>query len=161
MTVIFFDTVRRTLTSEIVPLHDTRETATLRGTRYIHSLNGRKDIDRDLSADFQSSRSAELANKPFRLATGLRQQLHTSSNPRFGPLAVELGHMATLATSSQTTRLIKEPQLNCFVAVSIQISHLQHTARPGRNDRDRNSSAVFAINLCHPDLTAKYSARHR
>ena len=80
MAMHLFDTMRRTLTGEIVPLHDTSETTPLARTSHINPLDVRELINGDLSPDFQVSFSTEFANEPLWLTSCLGNQLDASSS---------------------------------------------------------------------------------
>ena len=69
--------------------------------------------------------------------------------------------MTSPSTTDQTSRLVCETQLHCFVTISIYGLDLQNMAGTCLNNSNRNRSSVLLENLCHSDLSAEYTFAHR
>jgi hypothetical protein len=69
--------------------------------------------------------------------------------------------MTTFTAGGQAAGFIAKPELDRLITVAIGRLDLQHAAGAGLNDRYRYGIAAFVKYLCHPDLAAEYSNRHR
>jgi hypothetical protein len=154
-------TVRRTLTGEVMPLHHTSKTTTLTGARNINCLHFRQDINLDFLTQLISVRTtAKLTDKLLGLTARLRRNLDTCSGPRLRPLTTDFRNVTTLTLAGQSPGLIKIPQLDGFIAITILGPQLRYMTRAGCNDRHRNCLTLLVVDLCHPDLPAEYPFTH-
>jgi hypothetical protein len=147
--------VSRTLTREVVSLHDTGEATSLTGPRDIHSLDLNKLIDRDRGPYLKLGLAAKLANEPLRFTTRLINQLDSRGRTVLGTFTVKFGNMTAFTAARQTTRLILETHLNSLIAIAIFTANLQDMTGTCLDHRHRHSPTVFQVNLCHPDFAAE------
>jgi hypothetical protein len=78
--VNLLDTVRGSLTREIVTFHHTGVATPLTGPHNVNTSNPIELLDGDRRTNLKIRRAAELTNKPLRLATGLLNRLDTCSS---------------------------------------------------------------------------------
>jgi hypothetical protein len=155
MAMHLLDAVRCSLAGEVMSLHDTGVAAALAGPRNVNAFEFCKLIDSDRRADFQVGFTSKLAHETLWLAIRLGGQFDTAGGTLLGPLTLQLGYMAPLASNCQATRLVLETQLNGLITISVVTANLQHATRTGLDDRHGNRRTVFRKDLCHPDFAAK------
>src|SRR5690606_28040236 len=150
--VLSLNAVARTQTTEIVPLHDTRRTAPLRGANHIHMGHLGEQTDRHLLTDVNGhlfTVCPKLPHEPGRFAVRLRQQRHATRGTPPLTLAADLGNMTALRPTGETPRLLLEAELNRLVAIAIEGPQLQNRARPGLDHSDRQNIPLVIIDLSH------------
>jgi hypothetical protein len=153
-----------TLPRKVMTLHHTSEPAALADAKHINKRNIGKNVNAKLLANIQAvffTVGTKFTHKPLWLTARPWQRLTTRSNKPLLPLATQRHHMATLATTGKTPRLVAKPQLNRLIAIGLNRPQLQHNARTGLYDRDGNQVARLVVHLRHSNLAAEQSDWHQ
>lgn len=151
-------TVSSALALEIMALHDARRAATLAHTNDIDPFRVAEMGCRQNLTNLKSMRLAigpKFTIKPLRLTSRATGDFNARRLPRPLPLAGDFGDMTTLRATRQTTRLVREPQLNGLVAIPLGGANLRHHARTGLDNGHGHSLPLLVENLRHADFSAQ------
>jgi hypothetical protein len=143
-----FNTVSRTLTAKIVPLHHAGITATLADCRYIDRIDILENIDSQFLSDSKTfSGHTKFLDEFLRFAVRFGGDFLTGGSALLSAFAFDCRNVSPFGLVCPMACLVLETNLDGFVAIFFDCPQLQYIAGTRLNHRYRNDLTSLRIKL--------------